>query len=147
MNQKWDKRFLRLSREVAGWSKDPSTQVGSVIVDEKNRVVSLGFNGFPRGIKDTQELYTDREEKYKRVLHAEQNAILFADKSLQGCTLYTYPLSPCSSCALLIIQSGISNVVTVTHQGRWIDSCELAIELFSDSGVNYTSYVKGFLDD
>lgn len=109
---KWDIRFLRLAREIASWSKDPSTKVGAVIVDENNRVVSLGYNGFPRGLNDSPELYADRNEKYKRVLHAEQNAFIFAEKKdLRHCTLYTFPLAPCPSCALLAVQHGIKRVV------------------------------------
>lgn len=111
---KWDIRFLRLAREVSTWSKDPSTKVGAVITDPENRVVSLGYNGFPRHIHDDEDLYADRDQKYKRVVHAEQNAILFAEKkNLYGCTLYTYPIPPCLNCTPFIIQTGIRKIVTI----------------------------------
>lgn len=68
---KWDHRFAGLVTLVASWSKDPSSQVGAAIVDAKNRVVSLGFNGFPRAVADAP---VDRDEKLRRTIHAEENA-------------------------------------------------------------------------
>lgn len=122
---KWDDRFMRIAQEVATWSKDPSTKVGAVIVDG-NRVVSMGFNGFPKGTLDHPELYTNRERKYRRVIHAEKNAITFANRSVEGCTIYvTY--APCSPCAAQIIQSGITRIVCPNpwadhdYMDRWRD--------------------------
>lgn len=108
----WDKRFLDLAQFVAQWSKDPSTKVGAVITDDRNRIVSLGFNGFPRGIADTDVRLTDREIKYQLVVHGERNAMLFANRPLVGCRLYTWPMQPCSQCAAMIIQLEISEVIT-----------------------------------
>jgi len=102
----WSERFLLLAKHVAQWSKDPSTRVGAVIVDDLRHVVSVGYNGFPRGIKDDHRL-TVREEKYPLVVHAEANAILNATVPVRGCHLYLWPFPPCSECAKLIIQSGI----------------------------------------
>lgn len=104
-------RFMELAEHVAGWSKDPSTKVGCVIVDQQNRVVSLGFNGFPRGVKDTNLRYMDKETKYLFVAHAERNALDNAPLSVEGCTLYS-PLLPCNECAKSIIQKGIKKVVS-----------------------------------
>ena len=108
---KWSERFMHLAEHVATWSKDPSTQVGCVIVDKQNRVVSLGFNGFPRGIKDLVNRYEDKETKYLFVAHAERNALDNAPLSVEGCTLYS-PLLPCNECAKSIIQKGITKVVS-----------------------------------
>ena len=108
---KWSTRFMALAEHVATWSKDPSTQVGCVIVDKQNRIVSLGFNGFPRGVKDIADRYTDRDTKYKFVAHAERNALDNAPLSVEGCTLYS-PLLPCNECAKSIIQKGITRVVS-----------------------------------
>ena len=111
---KWDNRYLSLAKEVATWSKDPSTQVGAVTVGAKKEVLSQGFNGFPRGIKDTDERYNHRETKYKFVVHAEMNAIYnatYSGTSLDGATLYIYGLPICSECAKGIIQVGIKKVV------------------------------------
>ena len=132
---KWDKRFLELAKLVGSWSKDPSTQVGAVIVDENNRIVSVGYNGFPRGVEDNDRLF-DREEKYDIIVHAEVNALMFANKSLETCTLYTWPFQPCSRCAGLIIQSGIKRVVSVVQEeDRWKKNFELAVQLFEESGI------------
>jgi dCMP deaminase len=108
---KWAKRFMELAEHVAEWSKDPSTKVGCVIVDQQNRVVSLGFNGFPRGIKDLPTRYQNKETKYLFVAHAERNALDNAPLSVEGCTLYS-PLLPCNECAKSIIQKGIKKVVS-----------------------------------
>lgn len=140
---KWDKRFLNLAKHIAEWSYDPSTKVGCVIVNAKRRIVSTGYNGFPQAISDIEELYKDREEKYRRVLHAEQNALIFAQRPVEGCTLYVYPLPPCHRCALEIIQHGVSRVVFKTpphDRPDLLDSFELSIKLFEEAGIEIKEY-------
>ena len=139
MSEKWDRRFLELAGTVAQWSKDPRTKVGAVIVDAKNRVVSVGFNGFSRGTNDKVELYADRELKLKQIIHAEINAILFAKQDLEGCTLYVTPLAPCTQCASAIIQSGISRVVSLPNRAnsKWIEHMKLAQANFKDANVSF----------
>ena len=127
---KWDMRFLELAQHVATWSKDPSTQVGAVIVRPDRTIASVGYNGFPRGVIDEPERYAEREVKYKMVVHAEANAILSAREPLHGYTCYVLPLAPCSSCAAMIIQSGIQRVVTTVE--RWEGSAQT---MFQESGV------------
>lgn len=107
----WNQRFLNLAYHVGQWSKDPRTKVGAVIVDEKKRVVSVGYNGFPRGVRDDEDRYADRPTKHLFVAHAERNALDNAPLMVEGCTLYV-PLLPCNECAKSIIQKGISRVVT-----------------------------------
>lgn len=132
----WDERFLRLAQHVSTWSKDPSTKVGAVIADGKNRIVSLGYNGFPRGIADTSERLTDRETKYRLVVHAERNAILFASRSLSACTLFTWPFMPCSQCAAMVIQAGVSKVVAPSYSpARWYVDHNLAHTMFKEANV------------
>jgi dCMP deaminase len=132
----WDKRFLELAKLVGSWSKDPSTKVGAVIVDSDNRIVSTGYNGFPRGIEDCEKKLVDREQKYAIIVHAEMNALAFANKSVKDCTLYTWPFQPCSRCAGPIIQSGIKRVVSVVQDDeRWKKNFELARQLFDESGI------------
>lgn len=134
-SQKWDLRFIELAKLVGSWSKDPSTQVGAVIVDDNNRIVSVGYNGFPKGIMDNERLQ-DRDTKYKIVVHGEINAILFANKSVAGCTLYTIPFEPCPRCAGLIIQSGIKRVVAPKNtNARWEEDFKISRELFSEAKV------------
>lgn len=136
---KWDMRFLEIARLISTWSKDPSTKVGAVVFDRDNRVVSLGYNGFPKGVEDSESRYADRDTKYRMVVHAEMNAIMFAQRSLAGCSIATYPFMPCSNCAASIIQSGISRVVAPrlpAHlEQRWGDSCRLSAQMFSESGI------------
>lgn len=106
----WDRRFLDMAARVAEWSKDPRRRVGAIIVDAKNRVVSTGYNGLPRGVDDSPAILANQEEKLRRIIHAEANALLFAHRSVEGCTIYTtYP--PCAQCAAMLIQAGIARVV------------------------------------
>ena len=142
---KWDRRFLRLAREVSTWSKDPSTKCGCVIVRPDRTVASLGYNGFPRGIEDKEEWLNNREEKYKRVVHGEMNAILNAREPLTGYTLYTYPgpLS-CERCTVHIIQAGIKRVVGAnenpSYTERWKDNTQTSLDLYKEAGVEVDIY-------
>ena len=138
--KKWDLRFIEMARNAASWSKDPSTQVGSVIVDDDKRVVSVGYNGFPKGVSDDERLY-DREEKYKMIVHAERNALLFANKDVRNCNLFTYPFMPCSVCAGMIIQAGIKRVVTVrNNNARWQKDFAVSLQMFKESEVDLIQY-------
>jgi dCMP deaminase len=134
----WDLYFLRLAEVVATASKDPSTRVGAVIADGK-RFVSAGYNGFSRGCDDDPVIYADREQKYSRVVHGEVNAILFAGRRLDGCTLYTVPFQPCDRCAGIVIQSGIRRVVAPACppdlRERWAKSLDSAERQFREAGV------------
>jgi dCMP deaminase len=134
----WDKRFLDLADHIAAWSKDPSTKVGAVIVRPNRTIASVGYNGFPRGVKDDAERLSDRPVKYAMTVHAEANAILSADGKVDGCTIYVSPLHPCSNCAALIIQSGIKRVVARmgTAPSQWLDSFEKAKIMFDEAGVD-----------
>lgn len=132
---KWDSRFMELAKLVASWSKDGSTKVGAVIVDEQRRIVSTGYNGPPQGVKDE---YADRTQKLRRTLHAETNALAFAQRNVRGCTIYvTHP--PCSQCAAQIIQHGIRKVVfdlpTYNFLTRWGDDYKESLAMFSEVGV------------
>ena len=140
----WDKRFLGLAENVSTWSKDPSTQVGACITDNKNRVVSVGYNGFARGVNDNEDYLNDRAKKLQRTIHAEPNAILFAQRDLTDHTLYVHPFPPCVNCAALIVQSGITKVVapdaSAELKERWADSMAAAEELFKEAGVELFIY-------
>jgi dCMP deaminase len=145
---KWDKRFLHLAEVVASWSKDPSTQVGAVIVDADKRIVSVGFNGFPRHMQDGAELYANREFKYSRIIHGEMNAILHARESLADMTLYTWPVLPCDRCAVHVIQSGIARVVAPTCPAhmveRWGSSLAKTREFFREARVSFNEGGAGY---
>jgi len=110
--EKWHRRFLSMAELVGSWSKDPSTQVGAVIVDTETRyVLAVGYNGFPRGVNDLPERYSERDIKYSIVVHAEVNALLSSHATLTGATLYCSVGLPCPNCAGSIIQAGIKKVV------------------------------------
>lgn len=133
---KWTSRFMDMARLVASWSKDPSTKVGAVIVDNQNRVVSLGYNGPPRGVEDDPTI--SREAKLRRTIHAEKNAILFSRGGSAGSTLYVTHF-PCAQCAAMIVQSGIAKVVcpvpSEEFAQRWKEEFEEAQLIFKMAGI------------
>lgn len=135
---KWDTRFLGLCDHIKQWSKDPSTKVGACIVDTDKRIVSLGYNGFPVNITDSETRLQTRDIKYDLVVHAEMNALAFANRSVKGYTMYA-SLLPCVRCATMIIQHGIGTVCSPMPENsvleRWGDSFNKSIELFSEAGV------------
>ncbi len=139
---RWDRKFLRLARYWACEnSKDPSTKVGAVIVNQLNRVVGLGYNGFPGGVADLPERLNDRPTKYQFVVHAEANAILNATADVRGCTVYVWPLFTCNECAKLVIQAGIKRVVCPERSDedtwRWGPSFESAQTMYREAGVQF----------
>jgi dCMP deaminase len=138
---KWARRFLKIAKEIATWSKDPSTKCGCVIVYDR-RIIATGYNGFPRDVKDLPERYEDRELKYSMVVHAESNAIVNAVAPLEGATLYVTG-SPCCDCAKLICQTGIEDIVSIPDSPefelRWADSIEVTKLLFRESGIEWNT--------
>lgn len=110
----WDEYFMGLAHLSALRSKDPNTQVGAAIVDENHRVVSVGYNGMPKGCSDDVFPWSREgailQTKYAFVVHAELNAILNSKYPVSGCTLYV-SLFPCNECAKAIIQAGIRRIV------------------------------------
>lgn len=147
-NEKWDRRFLELAKHISTWSKDPSTQVGAVVVSGRNKVVGIGYNGFPRGILDAKERYDDRPTKYKLVVHAEVNALLDAGERARGSKLYVYPTFAfppvCSDCCKFAIQSGITEIVgyesTVSEEvlARWKESIQISEMMCGEANVKIT---------
>ena len=139
----WGNRYTCLAKEISTWSKDPSTQVGAVVIGNNGEVLSQGYNGFPRGIKDTAARLKDRERKYNLVVHAEMNAIYNAGLngvSLKGSTLYVYGLPVCNECAKGIIQVGIDKVIATSpadYNEKWDDSIKDAKALFKEAEVDY----------
>ena len=140
----WDMKFLNLAKHISSWSKDPSTKCGAVIVDRHRRVISTGYNGFPANITDSSERYENRETKYKYVVHADMNAILFSHVSIEDLTIYTYPLPPCSRCTVHIIQTKLTRVVSVIpNEGvltRWGEDLIEANSLLEEAGIYFNAY-------
>jgi dCMP deaminase len=143
---KWSRRYLDVAKEVATWSKDPSKKIGAIAVGDKGQILSQGYNGFPRGVKDTDNRYNVREEKYKYVVHGEMNCIYNACNSgvsLNGATLYVTGLPVCSECAKGIIQVGISKVVMEYPKDipdNWKESMILTQQMFDEAGVVCTTH-------
>jgi dCMP deaminase len=134
---------LDIAKEVATWSKDPSKKIGAIAVGDKGQILSQGYNGFPRGVKDTSARYDVREDKYKYVVHGEMNAIYNACNSgvsLNGATLYVTGLPVCSECAKGIIQVGIKKVIMEYPKDIpdfWRDSMKLTNQMFQEAGVMF----------
>ena len=136
----WDEFYIGMAEYVSRKSKDSSTQVGCVLVDDKNRVLSLGFNGAPQGVSDT---HATRDDKIAKTLHAEVNAVLFSAREIDGATAYiTHPC--CSGCAAVLIQKGVSMVVFPTPSAdflsRWSASYRIALSMFEEAGVKVKEY-------
>ena len=136
----WDKRFLKLAKHISKWSKDPSTQVGCVVVGPDRELRSTGFNGLPRGIEDNNERLNNREIKYPLICHAEENAIMHAARigmSLKGCTAYiTWP--PCTRCARSLIQAGISTIIypkDIEIPKRWLEDFNLSLNMLKEANI------------
>lgn len=142
MVNNWDKKYMAMAEHVAEWSKDPSTKIGAVAVNDKGQVLSTGYNGFPRGIEDSNERLSDRPTKYKYIVHAEMNAIFNATYngvSLDNSTMYVAGLPCCSNCALGIIQVGVKHVVMQgdPENERWKESTDFSVKLFDEAGVTW----------
>lgn len=140
-DEKWHARFLRLAQQVATWSKDPSTVVGCVLVRDR-RVISTGYNGFPKNLSDSFDRLMDREQKYEMTVHAEVNAVTTAalhGVSTENCTAYV-TFSPCSRCAAVLINAGITAVYVAGDSiipDRWLDNFVLAGKMLAEAGVHY----------
>lgn len=134
----WDHYYVGMAKYVAVPSKDPSTQTGAVFTRGK-RFVSAGYNGFPQAMLDKPEAYANREYKYRHIIHCERNALIFAERSLVGCTLYTWPFMSCSVCASMMIQAGIVRHVAPFMPEekilRWKDDMDEAMTKFAECGV------------
>ncbi len=140
----WDEYFMGIASMSAMRSKDPSTQVGACIVDKDHKVVSIGYNGMPRGIDDDKIPWGHGEgldSKYLYVCHAEFNAILNtrAGEGLKGCTLYV-TLFPCNECAKAIIQTGIEEVVYLAPKREEQEIFEASERLLTMAGVRLRPY-------
>lgn len=143
-NLNWDEYFMGIALLSAKRSKDPSTQVGACIVDPYHKVVSIGYNGMPRGVDDDQIPWGHGEgldSKYLYVCHAEFNAILNTrdGSALQGCRIYV-TLFPCNECAKAIVQTGIKEIIYLDD--KYHDSVEnqASRRILDMAGVKYTRY-------
>lgn len=140
--KKWDIRYMNLAKTVASWSKDPSSKLGAVAVSKNGIVLSQGYNGLPRKIKDTHFRLYDKPTKYSMVVHAEMNMIFnagFNGVKLDNSTIYVYGLPVCNECAKGIIQSGITRVVihSIKNDAKWDDLFKLTKEMFIEANIDF----------
>lgn len=142
---KWNVRFMQMAQLISTWSKDQSTKVGCVIVSPQKAILSMGYNGFPRGVDDTIPARHKRPTKYDFVVHAEENALLNAGRNgtrLNGGILYV-TMPPCTHCAGSIIQSGIKEIIYLETEEKekqipgWRDSLKYSFEMFDEANVKY----------
>jgi len=140
----WDEAFMQICRIIAQRSKDPNTQNGACLVNDKNVVIGLGYNGFPRGCSDDKLPWARKGEffdtKYAYVVHAEENAILNANASTEGAKLYC-TLFPCNECAKVIIQRGIGEVIYESDKYYKDDPWRVSRKILKMAGIKYRQYV------
>ncbi len=141
----WDEYFMGVSLLASMRSKDPSTQVGACIVSDENKIMSVGYNGFPRGCSDDEfpwerSAENSNDTKYPFVCHAELNAILNAGgQNLRGARIFV-ALFPCNECAKAIIQSGIKEVIYISDKYADTPSTQASKMMFTAAGVKLTHF-------
>lgn len=140
----WDEYFMGIALLSGERSKDPNSQVGACIVSPDNKILSIGYNGFPIGCSD-DEIPWDREgdfvdTKYPYVCHSELNAILnYTGSTLKQSRIYV-TLFPCNECAKAIIQSGIKEVIYMSDKYKDTDSVKVSKKMLDMAGVKYIQY-------
>lgn len=139
----WDQYFMGVAMLSAKRSKDPHTQVGATIVNPNNRIIGIGYNGFPRHIDDDKFPWSNNDDltksKYAYVVHAEANAILNATTSLEDAVLYV-TLFPCNECVKLLIQSGIKEVVYYDDKYNDTESDRAAKMMLEAANIKYRKF-------
>ena len=140
----WDEYFMGVAKLSAMRSKDPNTQVGCCIVSKDNKILSMGYNGLPRGCSDDEFPWCREgdplDNKYFYTTHSELNAILnYKGTQLEGAKLYV-SLFPCNECAKAIIQSGVAEVVYLSDKYHNTPSTEASRRMLDAAGVKLTEF-------
>ena len=142
----WDECFMQMAHIMAERSKDPSTQAGAIVVDQNNVIVGAGYNGFPRGVEDEDNLPWEREgdfaeTKYPYVCHAEENAIYNANGSTKDCKIYC-TLFPCNECAKTIIQTGVKEVIYESDKHAELPAFKASRKLLKIAKIKLREYSR-----
>ena len=143
----WDEYFMGVSKLSGMRSKDPNTQVGACIVSDRNKILSMGYNGMPIGCDDDEFPWNrDSEDpydnKYYYSTHSELNAILnYRGGSLEGAKIYV-TLFPCNECAKAIIQCGIKKVIFDDNKYEDTSSVKASERMFKAAGVEVVQYSR-----
>lgn len=139
-------KFMAVAEAMQGMSKDRSTKVGAVALDDDYNVLSVGYNGFARGVNDDIEERHNRPLKYSLTIHGEGNLVASAARkgvSLLGSTVLVTSLFPCSNCAGLMAQAGVKRIITTTSDNpRWIEDAKISEIIFSEAGVEVVEIRK-----
>lgn len=151
---RWRNRMVNLAEHVSLWSRDKDAQVGAVLVSKKGGDITLGYNGFPMGVKDDARM-DEKQTKLNIIVHAEVNAIIAAGSRAIDSDLYVFGKPICARCAGPIIQSGIKRVFalqpkikgsyskpTKPHAVDWHEMGRLAVEMLTEAGVECVFYNK-----
>lgn len=144
----WDEYFMLMAMITSFKSKDPATKVGCVVVDANNHQVAMGYNGMVAGIDESKLPWgKDKNvglkfQKYGYVVHSETNAILHANKSLEGCRMYV-TLFPCNECAKLIASKKIKEIIFLSDKHRDQEGTQMAKYLFDLAKINYRQFIPG----
>lgn len=145
MDYKWNKKFIELSEYISNWSKDRSTKLCAIIATYDNRILSVGYNGFPAGCNDNVEERHQRPLKYMWTEHAERNAIYNAVRNginINNSIMYINWF-PCADCARAIIQSGIKKLVCGEpnfNDERWGEYFKVSYEMLKECGIHLEYY-------
>ena len=139
----WDQYFMGIAVLSSERSKDPNTRVGACIVNDENKILSMGYNGAPTGFSDDVMPWAregaNLDTKYPYVCHSELNAILNCPTSVKGARV-SVTLFPCNECAKAIIQAGIKEVVYLSDKYADTDSNKASRLMFDNCGVTYRKY-------
>lgn len=152
-NLSYDDLYMNMAYLSAMKSKDQSTKIGAVVVDNDNTVRAIGFNSFPRGINDDLSERQEKPHKYFYFAHAERNSVYNSARtgvSLKDCRMYT-PGFPCSGCAISIIQSGIKEVILCSewskkNSAKWSEEAAASKEMFDEAGVKVRYWTGSLLN-
>ena len=133
-------KFWPIVEAVAAMSKDRSTQVGAIALDDNFNILATGYNGFPRGVDDNSEARHERPAKYLWTSHAEENLVAqsaYSGRSLKGSTVLVSALFPCATCARMLIQAGVKRVIAppAKSNARWAEQNEVAAMMFKEASV------------
>lgn len=141
--------FVAIAEAVANMSKDLSTKVGAVAIDDDGNILCVGYNGFPRGVNDAKARYEDKATKYRLISHAEQNLVAQAARNgiaLKGSTVIITSLPPCSSCTKSLIQAGVKQVYfpepAIGMNELWLEEWNWSRQMLIEADVSYTMYRK-----
>ena len=131
--------YMRYAETAATFSKDPSTKVGAVAIDDQYTILATGYNGFARGVEDSEDRLCNRPMKYRLTVHAELNTLLAAARTghkLDGATMIVSSLFPCEACASAMVNAGIKRVIApkIANE-RWKESNQMAKLIFAEAGV------------